>query len=677
MQPIAEIRGRRRKVFALLTILLLVLNVAFVLLHRWRADLQLQDSLTSEGETMQATFHVILETTYANMQQLATVIADDPRVQQTFADGKKAWQQEGGGAGGPRTAEVRTRLLALVSPMWHRQMQLFGARQLQFHFGPGAISFLRVQQPDKFGEQLDAIRQMVVDVNRDQIPRAGLELGKISAGLRGVVPVWNKTKGNSASFIGALEVGTSFEPVLQTLEKQTKRGAAILFERDAINKTMLKEFVNGYQSKSDLNCRYYLEASSNQKIQRILKNRTFRNSFHGGSYTTIIPDNGNTYAVTRFPLYSYSEQHHKDSESIGVAVIWEDITDRYIMHTNDRILTIMLAFGSFCLFELMLIAGFRYSCQRLQEMIDEQTAEIANLAQRNDAILNAAGDAIIGLDQTGAITFANHSTELLSGWKIDELLGKNIHGLFQHSSQDNRPLSVDECPVIRCCTGGVSAEASSDIFHRKEGRPFKVNYLVTPLADGNGAVLVFRDITERYELEQRIIWLAHHDPLTELLNRSAFEEKLQTLEGICRREQRNIAILYIDLDGFKQVNDRFGHDAGDKILCETALRLKVILREVDIVARFGGDEFVAALQVMPDQPAGARMVADRLLHALCKPVDFNQHILQIGASIGIACYDPKHESSIDHTIRRADQALYQAKREGKNRVIESAPNGYL
>ncbi|MBV5350040.1 diguanylate cyclase, partial [bacterium] len=238
-------------------------------------------------------------------------------------------------------------------------------------------------------------------------------------------------------------------------------------------------------------------------------------------------------------------------------------------------------------------------------------------------------------------------------------LGNNIHQLFHHSTQNSNLIGDEICPILRCCNNGDRTEISGELFQSKDGAVFPVNYLVTPFkGDKKGAVLVFRDITERQELEKRIIWLAHHDPLTGLLNRNAFEEHLSCLDAICRREQRRIAILYIDLDGFKQVNDQFGHDAGDAVLCAVSERLKKIMREIDLLARFGGDEFVAAMQMLPEQPDAAQQVSQRLLTALCTPVSYADHQLAIGASIGIACYDPCCETNIDLAIRRADQALY-------------------
>jgi diguanylate cyclase (GGDEF)-like protein/PAS domain S-box-containing protein len=387
---------------------------------------------------------------------------------------------------------------------------------------------------------------------------------------------------------------------------------------------------------------------------------------------------------------------------VGSGIYLEDLT-RDFSHIKNRLLlsgisafVIMLAITMYLVYRInkpvlvaqevarRIVAGEAWHELKIDEnteagnivgVMRALTEDLKNAKDQAAAILHAAGDGIIGLDQFGAITFANHSAEQLSGWLTRDMLGNNIHHLFHHSDKNNEVLTDEICPILRCCNNGLSTEISGELFRRKDGSIFPVNYLVTPFKGGqHGAVLVFRDITERQKLEQRVIWLAHHDPLTGLLNRNAFEEHLACLDAICRREQRRIAILYIDLDGFKLVNDQFGHDAGDAVLCAVSERLKKIMREVDVLARFGGDEFVAAMQIMPDQNNAANQVSTRLLEALCTPVPYAEHHLSVGVSIGIACYDPCHDSNIDLTIRRADQALYQAKREGKNRVVCDAAN---
>ncbi|MGE3551126.1 MAG: cache domain-containing protein, partial [Geobacter sp.] len=268
----------KRIVFILLTLLLLTLNVLFVALEWRRTNLQLRDSLAVEGKTLQAALDVTLETTFHNMLQLATVIAEDQRVQQLFQAGKHAVAQEGGGAGGKKTAAARQELLQLVLPMWQKQMRDYGARQLHFQLGPGALSFLRVHQPDKFGDRMDQVRHTIVDVNRDHKPRSGFETGRIYSGLRGVVPVWSSGDEKQREFLGALEVGTSFDPVLKTLDNRTGRGAAVLLNRDQVDQNMWQEFIkrNMLGGAADAPDSCYIEASSRPEVIRLLRSPSFK-----------------------------------------------------------------------------------------------------------------------------------------------------------------------------------------------------------------------------------------------------------------------------------------------------------------------------------------------------------------------------------------------------------------
>jgi len=662
----------KRFIFIALTLVLLSLNILFVVIEWQRANTQLKDSLAIEGQTLQAALDVTLETTFHNMLQLATVIAEDQRVQQLFQAGKHAIAHEGGGAGGPKAAEARQKLLQLVLPMWQKQMRDYGARQLHFQLGPGSLSFLRVHQPDKFGDRMDQVRHTIVDVNSDHKPRSGFETGRIYSGLRGVVPVWSLAKGQRREYIGALEVGTSFGPVLKTLDSRTGRGAAVLLNRDQVDQNMWQEFIQrnmlGGVSNAPDAC--YIEATTRPEIMRLLRNPAFKSGYRGAHNTYLVHDNGQTFAVTRFPLFDYKGLRDGNPDPVGSILLWSDITQRYTAHRNDHLFTIIYAVGSFLLFELLLTMLFRFSCRQLQKTIDEQTAELTELAEKNATILHSAGDGIIGLDHQGCITFANGAAEQLTGWSSAEMIDRNIHELFCPPNAAGELTFSDDCAIVQCCRKGGSADISGELFRRKDGSVIPVEYRVTQYNHGlQGAVLVFRDITERQALERKVRWMAYHDPLTGLLNRTAFEEKLTWLQALARREQQQIALLYIDLDGFKTVNDYHGHDAGDQVLYIAASRLLDTLREVDLLARIGGDEFIAALLVEDGDSGPAESVAQRMLDAMQEAISVNGKELRLGVSIGISLNDPLSSESIEQTRRQADQALYQAKQLGKHRYV--------
>ncbi|WP_370279919.1 diguanylate cyclase domain-containing protein [Pontibacterium sp.] len=175
-----------------------------------------------------------------------------------------------------------------------------------------------------------------------------------------------------------------------------------------------------------------------------------------------------------------------------------------------------------------------------------------------------------------------------------------------------------------------------------------------------------QDITEQKKLYSKLDYMAHYDALTGLSNRALFYEKgIQAMLN-AKRHRQGIAVLYIDLDGFKQVNDSCGHEAGDKVLVDAAARMKNLLRESDILCRLGGDEFAAIIQDVGTQKDGMK-VAENIRAVLSKPYDVECSSANVSASIGVAFY-PEDSTDLDELMRQADDAMYMSKQSGKNTV---------
>jgi diguanylate cyclase (GGDEF)-like protein len=172
------------------------------------------------------------------------------------------------------------------------------------------------------------------------------------------------------------------------------------------------------------------------------------------------------------------------------------------------------------------------------------------------------------------------------------------------------------------------------------------------------------DITGRKEAESRLQELATHDTLTGLPNRALLHERLQRMLEACAPE-RAVAVMFLDLDRFKEVNDSFGHEHGDVLLCEVAARLRKVLRPADVVARLGGDEFVVAADCGGGSDAAAAIAA-KLLEVLTVPVSVGAQDVVVGASIGISMY-PRDAATRELLFQTADTAMYRAKAEGRNR----------
>lgn len=166
--------------------------------------------------------------------------------------------------------------------------------------------------------------------------------------------------------------------------------------------------------------------------------------------------------------------------------------------------------------------------------------------------------------------------------------------------------------------------------------------------------------------------IAHYDALTKLPNRLLLQERLNASMLNAKKYGRAIALLFIDLDGFKDVNDQYGHSAGDEVLCIMAQRMKTITREEDTLARFGGDEFIVILSDIDDKHRTTQIVA-RLLSSIAKPLHVSEYEMSLSASIGISLYPENRDISADTLIQQADQAMYQAKLAGKNGYYFFAP----
>ena len=199
------------------------------------------------------------------------------------------------------------------------------------------------------------------------------------------------------------------------------------------------------------------------------------------------------------------------------------------------------------------------------------------------------------------------------------------------------------------------------------------DFLVKGHADGYHLRRSLHYAMERKRLEERIQHLAHHDPLTDLPNRALFQDRLQVASAQCLRRDATVGVFYLDLDGFKAVNDSFGHDAGDQLLKVVAGRLNECIRDGDTLARLGGDEFAIIAEVQSDDPIQhAQAIGRRILDSLAPPVPLirggetvHGHV---GASIGAVLF-PKDGVDIDECLRLADISMYAAKRAGKNRLV--------
>ena len=313
-----------------------------------------------------------------------------------------------------------------------------------------------------------------------------------------------------------------------------------------------------------------------------------------------------------------------------------------------------------------------YSFDRaIRNMVERQTAEEALFEQKERAqvTLNSIGDAVLSTDISGDITYLNAVAESMTGWSNDDAVGrplaevlKIIDGSTREPSPNPMELAVEKNNTVRF--------TSNCILIRRDGWESAIEDSAAPIHDRagvvTGAVIVFHDVTMSRALALEMAHLAQHDILTDLPNRILLKERLTQAIVAAHRNGAGVAVVFLDLDQFKQINDSLSHEIGDKLLRSVAERLTASVRNSDTVSRQGGDEFVVLLSEIKCA-ADAGITAGKILAALAAPHTIGQHSLHVTVSMGLSTY-PEDGDNAEALIKNADSAMYQAK--------EKSPNNY-
>ena len=289
--------------------------------------------------------------------------------------------------------------------------------------------------------------------------------------------------------------------------------------------------------------------------------------------------------------------------------------------------------------------------------------EVETRLQLASSVFTHAREGILITDVDGAIIEVNEMFTRITGYGRDEVLGQNPRLL-----KSGRHTDEFYAGLWRALT--VDGHWTGEIWNRRRnGDVFAEMLTISSVSDAAGKIThyvgLFSDITLLKEHQKQLETMAHYDALTGLPNRALLADRLRQAVVASQRRKTSLAVLYLDLDGFKSVNDRHGHDVGDELLISVTQRMKEAMREGDTLGRLGGDEFVAVL-VDLETPQDCEPVLARLLQATAKPVTVGGIALQISASIGVTLY-PQDDVDADKLLRHADQAMYLAKQAGKNR----------
>jgi diguanylate cyclase (GGDEF)-like protein/PAS domain S-box-containing protein len=283
--------------------------------------------------------------------------------------------------------------------------------------------------------------------------------------------------------------------------------------------------------------------------------------------------------------------------------------------------------------------------------------------ERLQGVLSSVAEGIITVNEQGIIETTNPAVERMFGYEPGKLLNKHIATLMTDDLRHHHDGLFNSY-----LAGGqrLMGRAVESYGRRADGSQFPMEISVAELRHGKGRLFtgILRDISERRENEERIKRLAHHDALTGLPNRNLLNDRLTHAMARVRRHGGRMAVLYVDLDKFKPINDTLGHEAGDFVLREVSRRLNICIRSSDTVARVGGDEFVVVVEEI-GRPSEAAMVAHKIIDVLTEPVLYREHSCIVGASIGIAVF-PDDGATMEEVSKAADVAMYRVKHGGRN-----------
>ena len=305
----------------------------------------------------------------------------------------------------------------------------------------------------------------------------------------------------------------------------------------------------------------------------------------------------------------------------------------------------------------------------IRNMAERETAQEGFFLEKERATvtLNSIGSAVLSTDISGNVTYLNVMAEGLTGWSRQDASGRPlsevfriIDGVTRETARNPMDLAMQQNKTV-----GLTPNC---VLTRRDGYEIAIEDFAAPIHDREnrvtGAVIVFHDVTAARAISSHMSHLAQHDVLTDLPNRMMLTDRVDQAISLARRNRGSLAVLFLDLDNFKNINDSLGHSIGDRLLQSVAARLSACIRLSDTVGRLGGDEFVVLLTELK-HPADAAISARKILAALMRPYRIGEHNLLVTASVGLSTY-PADGQDAETLIRNADAAMYLAKKNGRD-----------
>lgn len=498
--------AKQKQLFWSISLLIAFIDISFIALNYYSSKQALLKEFSQEANIYSSSFHTAQHTAENNLLLVASVFANDREIQSLFYSAKQAVEAEGGGAGGQKSATIRQALYELVWSRWKDATEHLGARQLHFHLAPGSLSFLRIHQPDKFGDRMDDVRFTIVDTNEQQKPHSGFETGRVYSGIRGVVPVFSIDPTTGATeHIGALEAGISYASLVDAFKHSTHSDVTILLTSEHIASTMWQQFIE-QQIQQTTPCGCAIEATS-RPLPKTILNQVKRDA-HGEFIMTgkaqLLPDaDGRYFVASMFPLRDYLGTKDKLRKHIGSIVIWQDVTERITAFHHSQ--WINLAYGTlaYLFVELLFLFAFKWLNRTLQRQIQEGVTALAKSNSRQQLLqyaLDQVEDEILLVDEYAHFQYVNTGAVNKLGYQRSDLLQMTMLDIVPELSTEGWQKHWHELEKL----GSLSFE---NIHQTQYGKhiPVEVNAVIVQLNGLQYSLSIARDISARKNYEEEVL----------------------------------------------------------------------------------------------------------------------------------------------------------------------------
>lgn len=640
----------------ILIILSLTFSLSFCFFHYldYNKKEEIENVLKRENEMLALSYEAVTTMYSITIRNYFKHFVMQAPILSLLQDAKIADQKE--------IPHIRGLLYRALYPFYEKELKSVGIRQFHFHT-PTGESFLRFHVPSENGDSLIDIRPSIKIANVEKRNSVGFEGGRVYPGFRYVFPIIDKDV-----HLGSVELSLSFESIENELSKLIKSTDNTLLLKKEIASNLVYAQYKKFFSPSHISSSFVIEnealssvtakemqspmvkhinalLAKDSKVEQLL--------LEGKNFSYPLIDGKNGY-ITNF---------HAISDTSGnfaaYAVTYNEM---------DTLVHIQSKYKLFFVYGIIFILLF---CATLLLLLRNRKNALSEKV-RYETIIRKTINGIILIDTYGKINFINHAACTLLGYRYEEIIGEVLHSKIHHCSE-----SESACAILNTITS-QNTYIGEEFFYTKNGDTLNVSLNVTPFIENHittGSMVIFRDITEEKKNKEIIEYLAYHDDLTDLPNRKLFLDRISLSLLHAKRNNQFNGVLFMDLDNFKVLNDSKGHNFGDILLQEVALRLKQGLRQNDTVARFGGDEFVILIVDLGTDNKLARIklfdIATKLLEILSKEyhlITGSETILHhCGASIGGTLFDAS-QTNVHDILKVADSMMYDVKKSGKNAV---------